>query len=231
MNRRETLTVVAGAAAATSVFGAAPAQAQAPAPAQGPFVQPPLPFTQNQLEPAISARTVGLHYGRHGGAYFTALNTLSRDTKYASMPLEQVIVDSNKETDRRMFNNASQAWNHTFYWDTFKPGGAKAPQGRLAEMVNAAFGSFEAMKQKLKADTTAVFGCGWGWLAQDGDKLAVVTTSQGENLLPRNQTALLGLDVWEHAYYLDYENRRPDHIEAVLNTIVNWDVVASRLKS
>ena len=184
-----------------------------------------------QLAPTISNRTVTLHYGRHHAAYFSALNALTKDTKYVSMTLEQVIVESDKETDRRIFNNSSQAWNHNFYWDTFKPGGAKGPGGRLAEMINSAFGSLDQMKIKLKADTTAIFGSGWGWLAQDGDKLAVVTTLGGANLLPRNLTALIGLDVWEHAYYLDYENRRPAHIQAVLDNIINWDVVASRLKA
>jgi len=195
------------------------------------FTQPPLPFPEAQLAPTISARTVAIHYGRHGAAYFTALNNLAKDTKYASMSLEQVVIESDKETDRRIYNNSAQAWNHNFYWDTFKPGGAKAPSGRLAAMIDSSFGSFDQMKAKLKGDTTAIFGSGWGWLAQEGDKLVVVTTPGGGNLLPRNMTMLIGLDVWEHAYYLDYENRRPDHIGAVLENIVNWDVVTARLKT
>ena len=227
MTRRSAAAAVSAAAAA---FVLAPRVALGQAPA-GPFVQAPLPFAEAQLAPTISARTVALHHGRHGAAYFAALNNLTKDTKYASMPIEQVIVESNKETDRRIFNNASQGWNHNFYWETFKPGGSKGPSGRLTQMVNEAFGSFDAMKQKLRTDTTAVFGCGWGWLAQDGAKLVVITTPGGDNLLPRNMVALVGLDVWEHAYYLDYENRRPDHIQAVLDNIVNWDVVASRLKA
>lgn len=238
MNRRESLTLMAGAAAVVATpdlleRGTAFAQAQpaTPAPPPGPFVQPRLPFAEPQLAPAISARTVTIHYGRHGSAYFTALNNLSKDTKYATMKLEQVVVESDKETDRRIYNNAAQAWNHTFYWDTFIPGGAKAPSGRLAEMINASFGSLDQMKTKLKADTTAIFGSGWGWLAQDGDKLVVATTLGGGNLLPRNMTMLIGLDVWEHAYYLDYENRRADHIQAVLDNIINWDAVAKRLKA
>ena len=227
--------LVASTAAAVTATFTVPrtvlAQAPAQPPVSPPFVQPPLPFLEPQLALTISNRTVTLHYGRHHAAYFSALNALTKDTKYVSMTLEQVIVESDKETDRRIFNNSSQAWNHNFYWDTFKPGGAKGPGGRLAEMINSAFGSLDQMKIKLKADTTAIFGSGWGWLAQDGDKLAVVTTLGGANLLPRNLTALIGLDVWEHAYYLDYENRRPDHIQAVLDNIINWDVVASRLKA
>ena len=136
-----------------------------------------------------------------------------------------------QETDRRIFNNAGQAWNHELYWQQFTPGGAKAPSGRLSQMINEVFGSVDAMKAKLKTDSTAVFGSGWGWLAQDGDKLTIITTSGGDGPLTKNLTALIGIDVWEHAYYLDYENRRADHIQAVLDNIINWDVVASRLKA
>ena len=172
-----------------------------------------------------------IHYSRHHASYYTNLNTLTKETKYATMKLPEIIVESNKETDRRIFNNAGQAWNHELYWEQFKPGGVKAPSGRLAQMINDAFGSVDAMKIKLKADTTAVFGSGWGWLAQDGNKLTVITTSGGDGPLTKNMTALIGLDVWEHAYYLDYENRRADHIQAVLDNIINWNVVASRLKA
>ena len=223
--------LVISAAAAMTATLPRPRLAFAQAPAPGPFVQPPLPFLEPQLAPTISNRTVILHYSRHHAGYFTALNALTKDTKYVSMTLDQVVIESDKETDRRIYNNAAQAWNHNLYWATFKPGGAKAPGGKLLEMINASFGSFDQMKIKFKADTTAVFGSGWGWLAQDGDKLVVVPTLAGANLLTRNMTTLIGIDVWEHAYYLDYENRRPDHIQAVLDNIINWDVVASRLKS
>lgn len=224
--------VASAAAAATAAMLPMSRHVLAQAPAPGPFVQPPLPFLEPQLAPTISTRTVTLHFGRHHAAYFAALNTLTKDTKYVAMTLEQVVVESDKETDRRIFNNAAQAWNHNLYWATFKPGGAKAPGGKLLGMINASFGSFDQMKIKLKGDTTAIFGSGWGWLAQEGDKLVVATTPGGANLLPRNtMTTLLGIDVWEHAYYLDYENRRPDHIQAVLDNIINWDVVASRLKT
>jgi Fe-Mn family superoxide dismutase len=223
--------LVASAATAVAATFPNPRFALAQAPAAGPFVQPPLPFLEPQLAPTISNRTVTLHYGRHHAAYFAALNALTKDTKYVSMTLDQVVIESDKETDRRIYNNAAQAWNHNLYWATFKPGGAKMPSGKLLEMINASFGSFDQMKIKLKADTTSVFGSGWGWLAQDGDKLVVVPTLAGANLLTRNMTTLIGIDVWEHAYYLDYENRRPDHIQAVLDNIINWDVVASRLKT
>jgi Fe-Mn family superoxide dismutase len=190
-----------------------------------------LPFHEAQLAPTIGTRTVQLHYGRHHASYYANLNNLTKDTKYASMQLPEIIVEANKETDRRIFNNAGQAWNHELYWEQLKPGGAKAPGGKLAEMISASFGSLDDMKKKLQADTTAVFGSGWGWLAQDGDKLTIITTPGGDGPLTRNMNALIGIDVWEHAYYLDYESRRGDHIAAVLNNIINWDVVAGRLKS
>jgi Fe-Mn family superoxide dismutase len=228
------LTRRAFIATATTVL-AAPyivrAQAQAPAAPAGPFKQPPLPFHEAQLAPTIGTRTVQLHYGRHHASYYANLNNLTKDTKYASMQLPEIIVEANKETDRRIFNNAGQAWNHELYWEQLKPGGAKAPGGKLAEMISASFGSLDDMKKKLQADTTAVFGSGWGWLAQDGDKLTIITTPGGDGPLTRNMNALIGIDVWEHAYYLDYESRRGDHIAAVLNNIINWDVVAGRLKS
>jgi Fe-Mn family superoxide dismutase len=228
---RRAFVASAAATFAAMLPGSRTVLAQAP-PTPGPFIQPPLPFLEPQLAPTISNRTVILHYSRHHAAYFTALNALTKDTKYASMPLEQVIVESDKETDRRIYNNATQAWNHNLYWAQFKPGGAKAPTGKLLDMINATFESFDKMKIKLKADTAAVFGSGWGWLAQEGDKLVTVGTQGGANLLTQpNRTTLIGIDVWEHAYYLDYENRRPDHIQAVMDNIINWDVVASRLKA
>jgi Fe-Mn family superoxide dismutase len=236
MDRRDSLKILAGAAllpASALAPGRAYAQAPAAAPSAppGPFKQPPLPFHEAQLAPAIGARTVTLHYGRHHASYYTNLNNLTKDSRFATMKLSELVVESNKETDRRIFNNAGQAWNHELYWDQFKPGGAKAPGGKLAEMINSAFGGLDQFKAKLRGDTTGVFGSGWGWLAQEGDKLVSVTTTGGDNPVTKNMTPLLGIDVWEHAYYLDYENRRPDHIQAVLDNIVNWDVVASRLKS
>ena len=232
MNRREGMMMVAGAAVAgaAGLLGCSTTVVQAQAPA-GPFVQPPLPFPEPQLAPTISDRTVTLHYGKHHASYYANLNTLTKDTKYETMKLPEVVVEANQETDRRIFNNAGQAWNHELYWQQFTPGGAKAPSGRLSQMIDEVFGSVDAMKAKLKTDSATVFGSGWGWLAQDGDKLTIITTSGGDGPLTKNLTALIGIDVWEHAYYLDYENRRADHIQAVLDNIINWDVVASRLKA
>ncbi len=229
---RRMFVASAAATLATPYIRTAQAQAPAaPAPPAGPFKQPPLPFHESVLAPAIGARTVTLHYGRHHASYYANLNNLTKDSKYAAMQLPQIIVEANKETDRRIFNNAGQAYNHELYWEQFKPGGAKAPVGKLAEMINAAFGNLDEMKKKLQGDATGVFGSGWGWLAQDGGKLTIITAPGGDGPLTKNMTPILGIDVWEHAYYLDYENRRGDHIKAVLDNIVNWDVVASRLKA
>jgi Fe-Mn family superoxide dismutase len=164
------MMMVAGAAVAgaTGLFGRSATLAEAQAPA-GPFVQPPLPFRDPELAPTISSRTVALHYGKHHASYY------AKDTKYEAMKLPEVVVEANQESDRRIFNNAGQAWNHELYWQQFRPGGAKASSGRLSQMINQVFGSVDAMKAKLKTDSTAVFGSGWGWLAQDGDKL---TTSR-----------------------------------------------------
>ena len=230
MNRRSFILTAAAAAALAKPALAQTATPQASAP-QGPFQQPPLPFQESQLAPVIGARTVSLHYGKHHAGYYTNLNTLAKDTPYATMPLEQVVIASNKETDRRIFNNAGQAWNHERYWEMLKPGGAKQPGGKLAQMINASFGSADEMKKNIVASSATVFGSGWTWLVQDGDKLAILNTAGGDGPLTSGRTALIGIDVWEHAYYLDYENRRTDHVKAVLDNIVNWDVVTGRLKA
>jgi len=230
INRRD---FVATAAAATL---AAPriAQAQTPPaptpPASGPFKQPPLPFTEGALTPTIGARTIALHYGRHHAGYYTNLNNITKDTAYASMSLPQLVVEANKDKDRRFFNNAGQAWNHEVYWEQFTPNGARAPEKRLLELISVTFGSLDELKNRMVASANGVFGSGWTWLAQDGEKLEIINTLGGDGPLTSGKQALIAIDVWEHAYYLDYENRRPDHVKAVLDNIVNWDVVAGRLK-
>jgi Fe-Mn family superoxide dismutase len=229
-------TLIASVAATATIGTPYISLAQAPvaasaAPPEGPFKQPPLPFQEAQLAPVIGARTVTLHYGRHHASYYANLNTITKDTKYNTMTLEQIIVEGNKDTDRRFFNNAGQAWNHELYWAMLKPGGAKAPPTQLAQLINESFGSLDELKTKLVASAGAVFGSGWTWLIQDGSKLAILNTSGGDGPLTSGKTALLGVDVWEHAYYLDYENRRADHVKAVLDNIINWDVVANRLKA
>jgi superoxide dismutase, Fe-Mn family len=232
INRRAFVAATAATLAAPTLVQAQ-VQPATPAPAApaGPFKQPPLPFPEGALTPTIGARTVALHYGRHHASYYTNLNSITKDTPYASMALPQLVVEANKDKDRRFFNNAGQAWNHELYWEQFTPGGARAPEKRLLELISVTFGSLDEMKNKLVASASAVFGSGWAWLVQDGNKLEIMNTAGGDGPLTSGKAALVAIDVWEHAYYLDYENRRPDHVKAVLDNIVNWDVVAARLQA
>jgi superoxide dismutase, Fe-Mn family len=212
------------------VAGPVPASAASPVGSAGPFVQPSLPFQEGDLMPFIGQRTVALHYRRHHASYYNNLNIITKGTKYAEMKLEQIIVEGFKDEDRNFFNNAGQAWNHERYWETLKPGSAKVPSGRLAQLIYDNFGSFGEMKTKMVNSAANVFGSGWTWLVQDGSRLSILNTSGGDGPLTSGKTALLGIDVWEHAYYLDYENRRPEHVQVMLDNLVNWDVVADRLK-
>jgi superoxide dismutase, Fe-Mn family len=214
------LSAVAGAAATFRV-GAAAAQAS------GGFTQPKLPYAENALQPAISARTVGLHYGKHHKAYFDKLNTLTKDTPYAGMSLEEVIVKAKADGRQDIFNNAGQAWNHNFYWQQFADG-PKAPSGAFLEAVKRDFGGVDEFKAKMTEAGDKVFGTGWVWLVADKGKLEILSLQDAGNPIAEGKTPLAGLDVWEHAYYLDYENRRPEHLKAAFD-IVNWDFVGKQM--
>ncbi len=236
INRRAFVATAAAAATLATPYivqaQTQPVPPPAPSPpAPGPFKQPPLPFAETALAPVIGARTVALQYSRHHAGYYTNLNSITKGTPYASMTLPQLVVEANKDKDRRFFNNAGQAWNHEIYWEQFTPGGARAPEKRLLELISVTFGSLDEMKNKIVASAGTVFGSGWTWLVHDGSKIEIVNTAGGDGPLTSGKTALVGIDVWEHAYYLDYENRRPEHVKAVLDNIINWDVVADRLKA
>ncbi len=220
--------LLAGAAAGIAASGLArPHIARAAA----PFRQPDLPFAEDALAPTISSQTVNLHYGKHHAAYFKTLNDLVGGTPYEAMALGDIVkASAEKDADRKIFNNAGQAWNHVFYWEQFKPGGAKAPAGDLLAAVDKDLGGLDKMKTDLVAAAGGVFGSGWAWLVSDKGKLSLEGTPGGDSPFAHGRTPLLGVDVWEHAYYLDYQNRRADHVKAVLDTIVNWDVVAERMK-
>jgi Fe-Mn family superoxide dismutase len=199
-----------------------------PAPA---FQLPPLPYAQDALEPYISARTMSFHYGKHHRAYVDALNKLIAGTPWAGQPIEKVVVESAGAADKAaIFNNAAQTWNHTFFWQSMKPGSGGKPTGRLLELVEKSFGSFEEFKNAFATAAVAQFGGGWVWLVQDGDRLTIVKTSNADTPMAHGQTVLLTCDVWEHAYYLDYQNRRKDFVQAFLDHLANWDFAASRLK-
>jgi Fe-Mn family superoxide dismutase len=195
------------------------------------FTLPPLPFAENALEPVISANTVSFHYGKHHKTYVDNLNGLIKGTEFESAELRSLIELVAGKTDQvAVFNNAAQIWNHTFYWNGLNPRGARKPIGTLAAMIDESFGNFEALKKTLAETTIGQFGSGWGWLVKNADgKLAVVKTGNAEVPFTRGLTPLLTIDVWEHAYYLDYQNRRADHVKAVIEQLLDWDVAASRL--
>lgn len=195
-----------------------------------PFELPPLPYAKSGLEPHISANTLDFHYGKHHQAYVTNLNNLTKDTPLATKTLEEVIrAVAGDAAKAGVFNNAAQVWNHTFYWSGMKPGGGGAPSGEVASAINGAFGSFDAFKDEFKQACVTQFGSGWGWLVVVDGAVKVTKTGNADLPLAHGQAALLTCDVWEHAYYLDYQNRRPDYVQTFLDHLVNWDFVAANL--
>jgi Fe-Mn family superoxide dismutase len=194
------------------------------------FELPPLPYPKTALEPHMSEKTFEFHYGKHHQAYVTNLNNLVKDTPMASQSLEEIIKATAKDESKAgIFNNAAQVWNHTFFWSSMKPNGGGAPSGALAEKIDAAFGSLDKFKEAFKAAAVSQFGSGWAWLVVDGGTLKITKTPNAVNPMAQGQTALLTCDVWEHAYYLDYQNRRPDFVQTFLDKLVNWEFVASNL--
>lgn len=194
------------------------------------FSIPALPYSEDALEPVISAKTLSFHYGKHAKTYYDTTNKLLAEKTTAAMSLEQVIMDASKDTaSGPLFNNASQAWNHTFYFQCMKKGGGRTPSGKLAEKINAAFGGFENFTIAFTEAAATQFGSGWAWLVAEGGTLKVLKTSNAMSPIVSGQKPLLTIDVWEHAYYLDYQNRRPDYVKAFLEKLVNWEFVAKNL--
>ncbi|MDR2950828.1 MAG: superoxide dismutase [Prevotella sp.] len=188
------------------------------------FELPKLPYATNALEPVIGQQTIELHYGKHLQTYITNLNNLIQGTKFESSDLETIV----KESDGAIFNNAGQTLNHNIYFLSFSPNGGGAPKGKLADAINAEWGSFENFKKEFQTAGTAVFGSGWVWLAKDNaGKLQITKEPNAGNPITKGLTPLLGFDVWEHAYYLDYQNRRADHL-AELWKIIDWNAVEAR---
>jgi superoxide dismutase, Fe-Mn family len=196
--------------------------------AAAPFTLPPLPWAENALDPVISSRTIGLHYGKHHRTYVTKLNELVAGTPLADMPLEKVILESAGKQPK-VFNNAAQTWNHTFFWNCLKPGGGGKPTGALAQRLEADLGGYEAFKKAFAETAVNTFGSGWAWLALNNGKLEIMSTSNAELPMTKGAKALLTIDVWEHAYYVDYENRRPEFVNAVIDKLLNWDFAAQQL--
>lgn len=190
----------------------------------------PLPYDGKALEPFISANTLSFHHGKHHAAYVNNFNNLAKDTPFASKPLEEVIKATAGDAAKvGLFNNAAQAWNHTFFWNSLKPNGGGKPTGTVLSKIEADFGSYEKFVEEFKAAAAGQFGSGWAWLSLDKGALKISKTANADNPLTHGQVPLLTLDVWEHAYYLDYQNRRPDFISAFLGHLVNWDFVAANL--
>lgn len=247
-NRREFLslaTTLATTLAGTLTAGllSPPAQAQpatattkaaatpvAGTPAVGPFALPPLPYADTALAPVISAQTVGFHYHKHHQGYVDTVNRLTAGTVLAAQPLETVIRTTTSDpAQAALFNAAAQVWNHSFYWNSLRPDGGGTPPLALKTRLDSAFGSVDACRKALLAAATAQFGSGWVWLVADGDQLRVIRTPNAETPLTQGLKPLLTLDVWEHAYYLDYQNRRADYAAAVIDRLLNWEFALSQL--
>jgi superoxide dismutase, Fe-Mn family len=192
------------------------------------FEQPALPYEFSALEPHMTAKTFEFHYGKHHATYVTNLNNLTKDSPMADMSLEEIIKATFGDASKAgIFNNAAQVWNHTFFWKSMKPNGGGTPTGALATQIDASFGSLDKFKEEFKAAATTQFGSGWAWLVKDGNSLKITKTGNAENPIAHGQTPILTLDVWEHAYYIDFQNRRPDFISTYLENLVNWDFAAA----
>ena len=184
---------------------------------------PPLPYAKDALAPHISAETLEYHYGKHHATYVANLNKLIPGTEFENLPLEDIV----KKATGGIFNNAAQIWNHTFYWNCLAPAGGGEPTGALADAISRTFGSFAPFKEKFSAAAVTTFGSGWAWLVKKGNTISVMSTANQDNPMSDGFTPVMGIDVWEHAYYLKYQNRRPEYVSNWWNT-VNWEAVASR---
>ena len=194
------------------------------------FELPALPYAKDALAPHISANTLDFHYGKHHNTYVTNLNNLTANSPLNSASVEEVIGEVAGNADKiGVFNNAAQVWNHTFYWHCMKPGGGGAPSGELAAEIDKAFGGLDKFLEEFKNAAVTQFGSGWAWLVADGGSLKIAKTGNADTPIAHGQTPLLTVDVWEHAYYLDFQNRRPDYVQSFLDNLINWDFVAENL--
>jgi superoxide dismutase, Fe-Mn family len=190
------------------------------------FTLPDLPYAKDALAPYLSQETLEYHHDKHHNAYVTNLNGLIEGTDNAGKPLEEIIMAADAGP---LFNNAAQVWNHTFYWNCMKPGGGGVPTGELAKAIDSAFGSVDDFKKEFSAAAVGQFGSGWAWLVLENGAMKVTKTANADLPMKHGQTALLTVDVWEHAYYIDYRNLRPKYVETFLTSLVDWDFVAENL--
>ena len=225
--RRSFVTSAAGVAALAGVAG----PLHVASAAESAAIQlPPLPYAENALDPVISANTLSFHYGKHHKTYVDNLNKAIAGTPLADLPLEKIITGTAGQPDKSgIFNNAAQVWNHTFYWKSLRPSGGGAPPAALKAAIDRDFGGIDSLKKELLTAATSQFGSGWVWLVADGGKLAVQKTGNADLPLAHGGKALLTIDVWEHAYYLDYQNKRADYVTAVLDKLINWQFAEDNL--
>ncbi|MBN1571418.1 MAG: superoxide dismutase [Acidobacteria bacterium] len=202
----------------------------ATAPAASPISLPPLPYAQNALAPVITENTISFHYGKHHQAYVNNTIKMIAGTELEKAGLEEIVKRTAGRSDQAsLFNNAAQVYNHNFFWDSMKPGGGGEPRGKMADKINESFGSYQKFVEAFSSAAASQFGSGWAWLVQEGGKLKVVKTSNAETPLTTSAKPLITIDVWEHAYYLDYQNRRADYIKAFVEKLLNWDFAGKNL--
>lgn len=227
-SRRQVLATVAAAAAAGITVYDWPNATRAAV----PFELPPLPYAENALAPIISQTTIEFHYGKHHRAYVDTVNKLATGP-YAPMSLQEIVIATAEDPGQTaLFNAAAQAWNHTFYWNSMRPGGGGQPKGKLMERIDADFGSWETLHDRLVQAAMGQFGSGWAWLVMTpGGMLEVVATSNADTPLAHGAFPLITIDVWEHAYYLDYQNRRSDYVKGWLASLANWEFAGEMLSA
>jgi superoxide dismutase, Fe-Mn family len=226
--RRFILTTAATVGAVAASGLAAPRLARAET---APFTLPPLPYPDTALQPVISSNTLGFHYGKHHQAYLNTLNTLLEKDALKGEPLLDIIkATAVNPSKAALFNNAAQFWNHTFYWNSLRADGGGRPKGRIGELVDKSFGDYDKFKTAFAATCIGQFGSGWGWLCLEGDKLVLKRTGNADTpVYVQGVKPLLTIDVWEHAYYLDYQNRRADYVNAVIDKLLNWEFAEKNL--
>ncbi|MFZ1414075.1 MAG: superoxide dismutase [Defluviicoccus sp.] len=219
----------------TFLFGSLAAAAVIAAPRIGraatPHELPALPYADTALEPVISSRTIGFHYGKHHKGYVDTLNKLLADAPdLAQLPMPELIKTATANPNRTaIFNNAAQVWNHTFYWNSMRPGGGGQPTGKLKEKIDSDLGGYDKFREEFKKAAMTQFGSGWAWLIVKDGKLAITKTANAGTPVEQGLGPLITIDVWEHAYYLDYQNRRADYVDAWLDKLVNWEFAAKNL--
>ncbi len=195
-----------------------------------PFQLPELPYKDTALEPHMSAETFSFHHKKHHAAYVNNLNALIEDSDFAKLSLEEIITKS-KDDKPAIFNNAAQVWNHSFFWHSMSPKGGGKPKGELMQAIESSFGNYENFISEFKAAATTQFGSGWAWLVARENKLSIIKTSNAETPITEGYKTLINCDVWEHAYYLDYQNRRPDYVSVFLENLINWDFADYNFKN